>query len=354
MVAMGDDWATYVEGRRGDLEFTVSLAYLKSIDLICFFDTQYEDAELTQRGYQLASELGFTDEPPGAYVPHCSEPTFADERKDVLRAPEFALGARFTYADAYEDLLRKRPTPPEDDDGKLLVVRNGPVTVDGYTDGDETWYTLEVDPLDGNTNSYIIRTTGIVQEPILDTALYLFDADNNEIGYDDDGGTGVFSELREDLEVGRYRLGVGSYDERDGSYRLTVVALDVDREGQRIIREQARESAEPLIAGVELAGALESGGERVYSFTLDESAAGRYTIATSAPESGARVDTVLSLYRYENGIEELVGEDDDSGNDLFYSTLRESLQEGTYYAHVRGFRGYPGGFRVLVSRDADE
>ena len=214
--------------------------------------------------------------------------------------------------------------------------------------------TLVVEPLNGGTESYVIRTTGIVQEPILDTALYLFDLDNNEIGYDDDGGAGVFSELRENLERGRYRLGVGSYDGRDGSYRLTVVALDADREGQRIMREQARESAEPLSAGVELAGALEGGSERVYSFTLDEGEAGRYTIETLAPESGTRVDTVLSLYRYENGTEELLGEDDDSGSDLFYSILRERLEEGTYYAHVRGFRGYPGGFRILVSRDADE
>ena len=93
MVAMGDDWATYVEERGRNLEFAVSLAFLKSVDLICFYDTRYEDAELTQRGYRLASELGFTDEPPGAYLPHCSEPTFRTEVKTLYGGRSLRLAA---------------------------------------------------------------------------------------------------------------------------------------------------------------------------------------------------------------------------------------------------------------------
>ncbi len=82
------------------------------------------------------------------------------------------------------------------------------------TSGEEVFHRF----IAGNTCEYTFYSTGNV-----DTVGYLYDADMNEIGYNDDGGSGNNFKIKKTLTKGvEYTLKSYLYSHRSGSYALNV------------------------------------------------------------------------------------------------------------------------------------
>ncbi len=86
--------------------------------------------------------------------------------------------------------------------------------------GDEDGIKLQVEA--GVT--YTISMEGIGSSGVFDTYLFLYDIDLNEVAYDDDGGSGLNSEITFTATYsGTYYIGARSYDSYyTGDYRITV------------------------------------------------------------------------------------------------------------------------------------
>ena len=129
---------------------------------------------------------------------------------------------------------------------------------------------------------YVVRTAQLENGPIVDTVIRLFGTDGEEIGYDDDGGDGTYSVLRERLDEGRHYLEVASYDGRNGGYLLSVAREDRDTELQAQRRRALFGSAEEV--GLNEAASLgELDGQRSSWYHFTASNAGVYVVRTARP-----------------------------------------------------------------------
>lgn len=100
--------------------------------------------------------------------------------------------------------------------------------------GDEDWYQITIPSTRNTENSYAltIETTGVING---DTLLYLFDAQLNEIGFDDDSGNGLYSFIQTDcvesgLPAGDYFLKVSEFASNSeiADYALSADAINCD------------------------------------------------------------------------------------------------------------------------------
>lgn len=310
----GNDWLRYAEERDGAVEFALDMAMLRTLDLVCFSETEFQSARRTQFGHELAVALNMSDE--GDFEANCPE----THSTEALATPSA--------------------------DGKELTISSGNFYTAGLIDAGvvENWYTLIVEEED----SYVIRTESPEYGTGLDTVVRLYDANGVTVGVDDDSGFETYSELRKDLALGIYYLGVAGYFESKGRYRLSVVDATTDERNRAAERRALRKEATALALGNGQSDTLDGIDVRIYEFVVNEGESRTYTISTSAPADGSTgVDTVVRMYRYESDREEPVGEDDDSGDDS-YSRLLPHLEPGTYYIHVSSYWSLPGAFNILV------
>ena len=230
---------------------------------------------------------------------------------------------------------------PTDEAIRPLVV--GIAVEDTFATHADNWYRFNVDAHD----VYVIQTFDPEDEVGVDTEVRLFDSERVEQGYDDDGGSGTYSLLREELRPGRYLLRVSSYFHYPGHYSMAVTEGDAPPPAEQSPRTPP---VPPPEVGVLRPGAgpveVSLDGITDLQFEVVVDTAGLYSIETSAPESGDDVDTVIRLYADNQG-EELLGEDDDSALNA-YSLLWEELSAGTYHLRVSSYFGLPGRFRIAV------
>ncbi len=72
--------------------------------------------------------------------------------------------------------------------------------------GNQKTYLFEL----SSSGTYIFETADYINNNC-DTRMYLYDETWNQIGYDDDGGTSVYSKISQTLDVGRYYIKVEEY-----------------------------------------------------------------------------------------------------------------------------------------------
>lgn len=110
-------------------------------------------------------------------------------------------------------------------DGSLEIVDNGPLTFGMRVTGSveeglaQSWTFELTEP--GMVTFETSHSEGT------DTVLYLQDMEENEIGFNDDGGEGYLSLLNAPLDVGTYRIVVGGYYATEGPFNLSsLFAVD--------------------------------------------------------------------------------------------------------------------------------
>ena len=207
----------------------------------------------------------------------------------------------------------------------------------------ENWFTLTPQI----TDTYRLQTgpvEGLMDN--VDTVMTLFDQEGDETGWDDDGGDGTYSLLREDLVEGMsYCLRITGYAGMTGYYTLAVTP---ERESASLRGLPSGSPTRRLPTnGERISGRLYGSSEQWYEFNVGGPARGRYVIETFPPGSPPGVDTVVFLYRESEGELALLGEDDDGRPDG-YSQLVEDLVPGTYFVRVGSYWGEPGRFRIAV------
>ena len=305
-------WAAYVDGMIGSSSFAPAMLSLRALGLVAFDGANVRSASLTRRGVQVAEHLqggGLSvPSPPGEELPEVSTP------------PDTAVVE--------------------------LDVDGDPL--DGtFDEAADNWYSLS---LNGSQREYVIRTTAPPQGNGVDTVIRLYD-DDGEIGFDDDGGPGTYSVLRETLEPGEYYLRVSSFERAPGAYRLAVETADSEDATAQTTSAGLPETVtivapQPLPADGRRVPARVTDGMDIW-FEVNVAVSGRYAIETHPPTSvDLGVDTVIELY--DEGRSRRLGEDDDSKPNG-YSLLHEQLsRDVTYFVRVSDFWGEAGEFDISV------
>ena len=196
-------------------------------------------------------------------------------------------------------------------------------------------------------------------DDIVNTLLRLFDADGNQVAFDDDSGPGLYSELTYTFDAGgTYFVGVTAFPELfydpnvsdgtglfnngtepfdgdEGDYRLTLTIDSGDTQAEA--RETGIGPAGGTFNSVESLGGGPSGNRDVDLFRF-EAAAGHFLVAeTSNPSpSAGGVDTVLRLFD-DNGNEIAVNNDNPfSANGESSRLVFQFNTSGTYFIGVSG------------------
>ena len=305
----GEGWADFVAANAGTGAFERDLLNIATLGLATLSAGDYRNAEATPLGVDVAQALRASREP------------------------------GFGSAQTASIVLTSLDRPP--DDSLPNIVPNGDPVPGSFSEFSDNWYRIVVN----ENGRYRLETRAPESGLGADTELRLLDQDFRELGYDDDGGSGTYSFLRERLGAGNYYLKVSSYDLTPGGYFLTVDEDEspVADESGSPFRRVGDGEASPLAIDMPRDGSVNGEDPAWYEITITEP--GAYTIRTSEPPSGFGVDTVVRLYTGDQSTQ--IGEDDDSGDDDF-SLLTEDLLPGTHYLSVSSYFLEPGEFVITV------
>lgn len=200
----------------------------------------------------------------------------------------------------------------------------------GFQRGTEDTYQLSV----AAASSFEAWTGGANGCPG-DTVMTLYRASNrgrSRVAYDDDGGEGVCSRLRADLDPGTYHLVVAGY----GGRGVAPYTLEVRRWMVLPWQAPAGESDAPGHAGIAPlsvgGGPIAVGEAERFTFTLTRAR----SVAIQTGGASCPGDTFITLNRLVEGGAEQVAADDDSGTG-FCSLLSLVLPPGRYEIVVRGY-----------------
>lgn len=227
-------------------------------------------------------------------------------------------------ADAYE--------PDGDSSSASLLVVGVPQQHsigDGGADIDWARFTLN------STSNIVVQTSG----PSGDTRMWLYVSSGgnlNELDYDDDTGTGLFSLItRNDLPAGDYYVKVDEYgnDKEIPSYQLLLESFQSDDAYEP---DGEYSSATALVPGQEQWHSIGQDGNDVDWFSFDLAAPSDVTLETYGTEG----DTQLLLYNDAGVPSDPLASDDDSGTGYFSKLTLDSLPAGQYYAKVQAYRAF--------------
>lgn len=301
------DWRAFVQQAGHDVGFIFAMSILRDLELVEFSAADFGDAHLTARGVEwlMRSNLDLD-----------------------LDAPPLAEAG----------FVRRPPRTTE----QLPTNVIGLHTVDEHA---EKWYHFMV----STPATYVVRTARPRNERPMDTVIRLFRHDAaDELAYDDDGGDDTYSMLRQRLEEGRYVLGITSFDRRGGTFLLSVATEEADATIQDAQRREVMAAAIDLVVDdAPVDASFDGADDAWYRFTVSDPDV--YVVRTAAlPTATASVDTLVRLFDRD---QQLLAEDDDSGDEL-YSLVRQYLNAGEYYASVGGFDRQDG--RALLSIATEE
>lgn len=201
------------------------------------------------------------------------------------------------------------------------------------------------------TAYYKLSTGPVNRRYNSDTRLYLFDDESLLLGYNDDGGDALYSQLERRLEKGRkYGVLVSSrLFSKTGNYTLSLETMPL---------ASKPDTAQELLPDSDQSTDGELTTERSelwYQFTVPASA--RYSVETSSPASGSSADTVLKVYRSKQNGLLLVDQNDDTEDESLDSAVSLRFERGQYYVRVSHafrfslLRGSAEGFLIRVTPD---
>lgn len=233
-------------------------------------------------------------------------------------------------------------TIPGDDTTTEVLDFDTPVTAALNAVGDWDWFRFSVT----ETTVVTFSLSGSGADPVPDTYLRIYDSLSALIGFNDDGGPGLYSELTITLDPGDYFVEAASFgDLYEGEYTLLATALDL---GDDTIPADTGTSATlDLLAPVE--DALQTAGDRDW-FQFEATAAGLYTFTLEGGGALPLTDTVLGLYDASGT---LIAENDDRGFFDFFSEIAIELDAGSYFLSAQSFADSQSGSYVLEASFVD-
>lgn len=191
-----------------------------------------------------------------------------------------------------------------------------------YLRGGQT-YTITVNKSSGN----------------LDPRVKLLSPGGQQVGFDDDGGTGQNSRLvYRPSSSGAYSVVVDSYDTTSGRY-----VVEVEEGGSSAGRERinASRGSDRLSVGRPHTDSLGGSDRDRYSVNLS----GGRTYTVTADRTSGNLDPRLWV-RNANG--QQLGFDDDGGTDRNSRLRFRAPSSGTYYVEVDSFSDTSGGYRLEI------
>ena len=222
-------------------------------------------------------------------------------------------------ADAYE---------PDDSAAAAQAIANGQTqnrTLHGPNE-DVDWIKFTVP--NGGAQNVVIETDGPSGG---DTVMWLYDGSAQQVGYDDDSGTGNFSLITTAaLGAGTYYLRVVPYSGAT-AYALRVGWTGAPGAGDAYEYDGSATAAQAIANGQAQNHSMHVAGDVDWvKFTIGAAGASNVRVETS----GASGDTHLWLFG-PNNASTLVAYDNDSGTGSFSLITRATLAAGTYYVGIR-------------------
>ena len=174
-----------------------------------------------------------------------------------------------------------------------------------------------------------------------DSVVGLYDADEQELAYNDDHGDSLASRIIwEATSSGEYYAAVEGYG--TGSYTLTVAVSDITDD-----HADAVEEATAVTVGEAVQGALDHTADiDVFVFQAEEGVFYQIDVAL-----GTLSDSVVVLYDAD---EQELAYNDDHGDSLASRIIWEATSSGEYYAAVEGYGTGSYTLTVTVSDITDD
>lgn len=159
--------------------------------------------------FSFDSQLSFIAAETGTFYVEAA--SFADSYSGT-----YGLAAEFTDT-GLDDLPTAFDTPG-------VILPGGTFTSQLDYVGDRDWVRMDVD----ETTVFQIDLEGTGTDPLSDPYLRVFDGDGNLVAANDDGPSGLDSQVLAVLDAGTYYLDAGSFgDSYTGEYTLTTVEYDL-------------------------------------------------------------------------------------------------------------------------------
>jgi hypothetical protein len=217
----------------------------------------------------------------------------------------------------------------------LAANSEGRASVIG-SDGDADWFMVEM--IEGRPYRFNLMTAEA--EGLADPVLTLYDSNGEQVGYDDDGGTGFNSYLTfMSATGGTYFASVSAF-ENTGTGRYWLNVYDTDVGGHVATDENLDSAGDDRLSRIDM-----NGDEDYYRVALE--AGQSYAITMSGEGDSPLADPFLAVVGEDD---QRVASDDDSGPGLDAQLRFTPEASGTYYIQASGLGGSIGWYQVSIVR----
>ena len=276
----------------------------------------------------------------------------ADFNSRLLFTPEttgtyyIGAGAFGSEVGTYTLSVAEYVAPP--DDYPADATTTGRVTVGDSVTGeieaadDVDWFAVDMDP----ARSYRIDLEGAPTGAgsLSDPYLYVFDANGNQLDWNDDGGEGFNSGLTfQPPTAGTYYIGAGAFAANTGTYRLSVSEFVAPPDDYPA--DMSTTGVAPV--GGSVTGSIEVADDEDW-FAVQLSADLMYTIDLEGAPTGGGDLSDPYLHIYDDAGNE-IDWNDDGGEGLNSSLTISPPYSGTFYIGAAAFSTNVGSYTLSVA-----
>ncbi len=239
------------------------------------------------------------------------------------------------------------PTPTSGDDFAGNNSTAGRAVIGGSTGGriesasDNDWFAITFTA----GTSYRLNLDSAASQGLSDPYLRLYNSSGTLVGSDDDGGTGLNSQLSyAPTTTGTYYVSASSYGSGTGAYNVTISTTSTPTDD---FSANSSTTGRAVIGG-STAGRIESAGDNDW-FAITFTAGTSYRLNLDSAASQGLSDPYLRLY---NSSGTLVAWDDDSGSGLNSQLSYAPTTTGTYYVGASSaswLSSGTGGYNLTLS-----
>ena len=173
----------------------------------------------------------------------------------------------------------------------------------------------------------------------IDSKLFLFTEDGQDVASDDDGGGNLNAQISQTIPAGRYLLAAVGYNGTTGDYAISTGSGGVISDNSKVAMSGTRN----LRVGDSRSGSFSSSSsEDVYTLQV---AQGQFLAIAVDKSGGSSLDPTLAL-RSESGGE--IARDDDGGEGT-NSLLCHYVRSGTYRLAVTAYGSTSGGYTISIT-----
>ncbi len=205
---------------------------------------------------------------------------------------------------------------------------------------DVDWFGLEL--IEGRSYRFYVDGVGndTGEGALVDPYLTLFDAQGNQVAFDDDGGAGLNAFLSFASPTGGpYFAAVSSYGST-GTGRYAIRVVDTEVPGNIYTDENLDGTNDSRFSSIEMPGDLDN-----YRVSLEANA--RYVIEVVGQGDHPLSDPFLNVLDGEGNS---VVSDDDGGDGLDSRLRFTPSQSGEYYIQASGLGGSTGSYQIRIVR----